>query len=242
MVIQLKRRISVFMLTLASIFLVSCQQIGPEVITKDDFIYTEYPNKVYIQDLSEIGKTKDTIYIPLTLNDKPVTSIGYKQLGQFHNIKSQQLTYLNLPYHTLSFTTFSGLTKLKILVLSSTTPVKMVDSDNHLFNGENGARIYVPKGLVEAYQSLNQGAIESHVFIETNISYLYNYEGSPNEGYYMVDFKIIDNYVYEPIHPNRPGYTFVGWYIDDTYTQQYDFESKLMTSELTLYAKWVVSS
>ncbi len=239
---ELKRTISVFMLTLMSIFLVSCQQVGPDVITKDDFIFTVYPNKVYIQDLSELGKTKDAIYIPLTLNDKPVTSIGYKQLGQFHFIKSQQLTYLNLPHHTLSFTTFSGLTKLKVLVLSSTRAVKMIDSDNQLLNGENGARIYVPKGFPEAYQSLNQGIIDSQVFIEANISFMYNYADSPNEGYYTVDFKLTDTNVYEPIYPNRPGYTFVGWYLDETTTQQYNFESKLMTSELTLYAKWAVSS
>lgn len=239
---ELKRTISVLMLTLMSIFLVSCQQVGPDVITKDDFNFTVYPNKVYIQDLSELGKTKDAIYIPLTLNDKPVTSIGYKQLGQFHFIKSQQLTYLNLPHHTLSFTTFSGLTKLKVLVLSSTGAVKMIDSDNQLFNGESGARIYVPKGFLEAYQSLNQGIIDSQVFMEANISFMYNYEDSPNHGYYMVDFKMIDTDVYEPIHPNRPGYTFVGWYLDEATTQQYHFSNTLSTNQLSLYAKWTMNT
>lgn len=94
--------------------------------------------------------------------------------------------------------------------------MKFLDSDNNLFNGENETRIYVPKGHLGTYQSHNQGIIDKQVFIEANISYLYNYESSPNKGYYMVDFKQISHEIYEPIHPNRPGYMFGGWYIDET--------------------------
>lgn len=85
----MKRTICVLMLLLMGIFLVSCMEVGPKVLTKEDYIFSEYPNKVYIRDLSELGKTKDKIYIPLTLNDRPVLAMGYQALGQFHFIKSQ---------------------------------------------------------------------------------------------------------------------------------------------------------
>jgi len=41
----------------------------------------------------------------------------------------------------------------------------------------------------------------------------------------------------EPEAPERTGYTFDGWYIDDDLTDQYDFES-VVSSATTLYAKW----
>lgn len=41
----------------------------------------------------------------------------------------------------------------------------------------------------------------------------------------------------EPSEPSRSGYNFVGWYIDNTYTEKYDFKLPV-TTNITLYAKW----
>ena len=42
----------------------------------------------------------------------------------------------------------------------------------------------------------------------------------------------------QPSEPERQGYVFKGWYLDDgTFNNLYDFESSV-TSDLTLYAKW----
>jgi len=43
--------------------------------------------------------------------------------------------------------------------------------------------------------------------------------------------------VAEPKTPEKEGYTFNGWYIDEELTEKYDFESKV-TKNFTLYAKW----
>lgn len=42
----------------------------------------------------------------------------------------------------------------------------------------------------------------------------------------------------EPETPSKDGYTFIGWYLDDTYSEIWDFEVDLVTSNITLYAKW----
>lgn len=41
----------------------------------------------------------------------------------------------------------------------------------------------------------------------------------------------------EPSNPSRNGYGFRGWYVDDAYTEAYDF-TKPVTENITLYAKW----
>ncbi|MBE7030477.1 MAG: hypothetical protein E7409_03495 [Ruminococcaceae bacterium] len=42
----------------------------------------------------------------------------------------------------------------------------------------------------------------------------------------------------EPDAPEKEGYTFDGWYTDETLAEVYDFETKV-TKAITLYAKWV---
>lgn len=42
----------------------------------------------------------------------------------------------------------------------------------------------------------------------------------------------------EPSDPEKEGYSFLGWYTDAAATQQWDFTSDPVTSDLTLYAGW----
>lgn len=45
--------------------------------------------------------------------------------------------------------------------------------------------------------------------------------------------------IYPPTAPTRTGYTFAGWYADQSCTQPYDFTNAVMPGEdFTLYAKW----
>ena len=42
----------------------------------------------------------------------------------------------------------------------------------------------------------------------------------------------------EPTEPERDGYHFDGWYMDDAYTSKYNFSSNV-TSSFSIYAKWI---
>ena len=43
-----------------------------------------------------------------------------------------------------------------------------------------------------------------------------------------------------PAVPNRQGYTFAGWYTDNTFARAWNFAVDTMPdSNLTLYAKWI---
>ena len=89
--------------------------------------------------------------------------------------------------------------------------------------------------------------------IIANVSYLYNYDGAENDGYYWVDSyeeSIID---FIPPEPKREGYTFDGWYKESECANEWDFATDVTGKEIImevnkvydvydgiyLYAKWI---
>lgn len=59
-----------------------------------------------------------------------------------------------------------------------------------------------------------------------------------SDGTYQQSTVINNNSVSRPLtNPSRVGYTFKGWYDDETLTAKYDFSSPV-TSDITLYAGW----
>lgn len=42
----------------------------------------------------------------------------------------------------------------------------------------------------------------------------------------------------KPADPSRSGYVFIGWYTDASYTTAFAFDSQIVTSDMTLYARW----
>ncbi|HHW31844.1 MAG TPA: InlB B-repeat-containing protein, partial [Clostridiaceae bacterium] len=51
-----------------------------------------------------------------------------------------------------------------------------------------------------------------------------------------------DSTIPEPNPPTREGYDFAGWYKDFQLTQQWNFETDVVKTNITLYAKWVAKS
>ncbi|RPH33071.1 MAG: T9SS C-terminal target domain-containing protein [Bacteroidales bacterium] len=45
-----------------------------------------------------------------------------------------------------------------------------------------------------------------------------------------------------PSTPTRTGYTFAGWYKDEAFTSIWDFNSDVVTTNATLYAKWTINT
>ena len=68
-----------------------------------------------------------------------------------------------------------------------------------------------------------------------NVSYQYNYEEAPNDGYYWVDN--YDNALIEyiPPEPTRDGYIFDGWYKEKECINQWDFNSDKTSSSYIHY-------
>jgi len=43
----------------------------------------------------------------------------------------------------------------------------------------------------------------------------------------------------KPTNPTRSGYIVAGWYKDSTYSNEWNFDTDIVTANMTLYAKWI---
>ena len=81
----------------------------------------------------------------------------------------------------------------------------------------------------------------------TNVSYLYNYEGAKDKGFYWRDNYENETIQYIPENPIREGYTFGGWYKEAECINEWNFETDIVPkkseeniySSTNLYAKWI---
>ena len=106
------------------------------------------------------------------------------------------------------------------------------------------------------YCIINRGGRLSDRRYIANVSYMYNYENTENNGYYWVDSYDNDVITFIPPNPERLGYLFGGWYKEPECVNQWNFETdktgKLLNNETCenfatydgtyLYAKWIKNS
>jgi len=62
-----------------------------------------------------------------------------------------------------------------------------------------------------------------------------------SQGGSAVDSQMVDHHekVTKPTAPTKEGYTFGGWYKESECTNDWNFYSDTVTSDVTLYAKWI---
>jgi uncharacterized repeat protein (TIGR02543 family) len=101
-------------------------------------------------------------------------------------------------------------------------------------------QFYIPASSKEEFENLYVEYNNSK-FIEANVSYYYNYEDSPNQGYCWVDDLDEGQKIQtKPDDPIREGYTFCGWYTDGEGANTFDFDTYTKGEDkLELYAKWI---
>ena len=104
--------------------------------------------------------------------------------------------------------------------------------------------------IVIYYESNKEKYCEFQI---ANTSYLFNYDGAPNDGYFYInDFErggLIED---TPYAPQREGYTFGGWYKESECINQWNFETDKLPEatydeagyvtdfvETKLYAAWI---
>ena len=116
----------------------------------------------------------------------------------------------------------------------------------------------VPKKMYDSYDRyLSVNNLHTHIVLKeepnvlpANISYFFNYEENPNEGYFFVDLLEESGKLTKPPYdPKRTGYKFAGWYKEAECVSVWDFEKDIVEisfdeegnriyEEICLYAKW----
>ena len=97
------------------------------------------------------------------------------------------------------------------------------------------------KGYIVEYGTTELDAAGSTASIAVTIGQKYTVAFNSNGGSSVPDITNITSgsSISAPTAPTKTGYIFGGWYIDDTtFINAYDFSSAV-TSDITLYAKWV---
>ena len=250
----MNKKLPIFLAVLLMVSLtIPLSGCGLRLYESEYFIYTVNSSKKIsgILGLTDKGREQEYLVIPETIEDNKVTEIRYwkyaeekitQKYGDSKNSGFQsdclKKVFIIPEIRVYNGDSFFDLTKgLSVFYISNDTYVQ--ENINHYF--------YYYTNVNDA--SSFTRAVRNH---KANVSYFYNYETAPNDGYYW-----IDNYVYgEKIshiaqNPSRNGYVFYGWYkepecvnlwdfeIDRLPEPQYNEEGEDIYQETKLYAKWI---
>ena len=214
----------------------SCSDLRRRVKIYDDidFRYSVYPIDpkpddelmIQLEGLSEVGKSKQIIVVPDFIDGKPVTILsapfwmGY--IGQLESENLEVLYFKGTPKCNARGT-FQGCPNLKKIVWLKTDLEDEIIQRclRTICEGINRqiTTVYVCSSL----NTISYRCKDTH---PANISYLYNYEGAKNEGYYWVDnFDYGEKIGYVPENPEREGYVFGGWYKEPECVTVWDFNT-----------------
>lgn len=212
----------------------------------------ERRRRAHIIGLTESGLQQVGLVFPDKINVIPVAGIAYylspvsmwgesKRVGDLSSENLEKIFFLDSPRKNvaieLSSNIFTVYWKLDVdfVNVSCGRSVSIIGYDYYM------EKIHKP------YQ------VESEERI-ANVTYMYNYKGSPNKGCYWVDSYDESIITYIPPIPEREGYKFAGWYKDEECKDEWDFENDITGKEVIiggytvydkeyegiyLYAKWI---
>ena len=101
-----------------------------------------------------------------------------------------------------------------------------------VFNSESGT---IAGGQFNGTVFNSGGTISSGIFASLVNAYKIEFVSDGSAG--AIQYVFPGGTVSKPADPTKSGYTFGGWYMENTYENPYDFHAAV-TGSLTLYAKW----
>ncbi|MDR0697254.1 MAG: InlB B-repeat-containing protein [Christensenellaceae bacterium] len=221
-------------LSVVVILLVSCTEDNPykkyDYMLDPDYFETDYfkcllkDGRVHIVGLMDQGLLLNEIVIPTTIGSEQEVVIGYDALERTeYNFNSGKVEKYFINQQTDII--YSDLIARNIILFAP-----LPNESTSLIGN-----IYIPEFVYDQFESLYPWM--KHV---ANVSFLYNYQNSPNSGYYWVDNLEIGQVINTfPVDPLREGYVFGGWYNDTSLTQKWNSSITKSYEPIKLYAKWI---
>lgn len=187
--------------------------------------------KAYLIGLTESGMQQTELIYPDTIDGYAVYGIGYEfDTGFFQisvgEIYSDNLQKFFMPTEPIEMGRVLG------TVGSIEDDIRIVYWGNSFGNRsllDASNPIYGYNLYDEKYEFLIQINLK---FSIANVSYMYNYDNAPNDGYYWVDSYDESIITFIPPEPTRDGYTFGGWYKDSECTDIWNFDTDITGKEI----------
>ena len=251
----MKRKV-VVVLILIVLFIFGGCGIRDNTHTTEFYKIYVFENTATVLELTDKGKEQEALIIPSEFNGSPVTELGMAFIARKAKFQSENLKKVYIPQTVVNiksfmFTTCENLEEMYIN--SDNFKQSLKGGPSGLGVGYTQVEIKKTKFFIPNlyYESIKEEIEESykHMANPANISFNYNYEDSPNEGYYFIDNISDTGKITKPDNPKRQGYAFVSWYTEPEFKNEWNFETDEVIvekdeegnpiySETILYARW----
>jgi len=180
--------------------------------------------------------------VTATLEDETLTISGSGDMRNFNineagvNANWGPLNYDkiiigdNITYIGIGVFANLGVPLSSVSCLSNTPPTVGIEA--FLGRAKESASLYVPQGSENTYRAAP--VWKDFGYINPSTVKFDSQGGNP------IDTQKISygGKVTKPANPSKTGYTFGGWYKEAAYTNEWNFDTDTVTSEITLLAKW----
>jgi len=203
---------------------------GDFLLTKNDY------NEYLIYDLSKQGLNKEYIVVPETIRGNDAKIYPYNGGTVFRNSSKLKKVYLSYEIFVANWNSALENNRKKATIFyedkSFTINRGIMLCGNSFLSVYKGARMFYScmtfkkhfkDNVWYALERSDTTNYKSLDYLLANITFMYNYQDSPNEGCFWIDdLETGETLNYIPT-PTRDGYTFGGWYADSECTMPYDF-------------------
>ena len=250
----IKKSMLIILIMFIGIFLTGCKN----TFEVGNLLYYGNEEDGYtVYGYSKRGQSENYIVIPNTYGNFDLKLHIFNPLiGQNHFDSSESIKRV---YFESNHKYIDGEVELKngkVMMFSA-------DSEPFIKNECYRGSIYLSYKTYIEYAEYNNIDLEEKLFTAAylcdeyrpaNLSYYYNYEDAPNNGYYFIDDYDDELISYIPKNPERNGYIFMGWYKEAECINKWDFEKDKVPEkeyiinegnekaykykETILYAKW----
>ena len=249
----MKLKILICVLLLISTVFSVCGCVSNNEIEFEGVIYKKLSMKGHDPYMTVLSVSEDAneknIYVYDEIYDIPVTTTGSKlfmsDTARFFQNENLERIYFPWTIKSRADTT-AWSSSIKYIFSPSTTIIV----DNTTFKTFVIPKLTYDNAVETNYlgEVLYNGT--DHL-IPANVSYFFNYQSNPNNGYFFVDLiEETGKLTKPPYDPKRDGYKFAGWYKEAECTNQWNFETDTVTinfdkngervyEEIKLYAKWI---
>ncbi len=243
---NMKKTILIIAASMILINLVACSGKYPKgSYNTDGYSYTEIAhNQIAVGEITCLSKN-GAVYIPQSINGKTVTQLGYNSGlgfggGGFYNNsfyhEGEQVTISRYYCPNTITNIFDGyiwsVQHLKVFYCGTIIDLKRFGL-KELYN-----EIYVPYDKFEEFKALDSGCLAE--VKQANVSFMLD-----ENTFYYVDYYETDSTIkFIPPTPQKDGYSFDGWYKDNSFTNKWNFETDSIQDdkkETKLYSHWIES-